>query len=63
MSDKILEAARRAKKLILAAETKYADAYSNGPSPADFGEHLEIPEEAIAPVGVITETKLVEEKD
>lgn len=63
MSDRILEAAKAAKRLALSVETKFADSRSNGPAPADFGEHEEIPEEAIVPVVMNTDSKVIEEKD
>lgn len=63
MSDKILEAAKASKRVALAIETKFADSRSNGPAPADFGEHEEIPEEAVAAMPVIVVTKDIEEKD
>ena len=48
--DKILEFAKMSKRLALDEDTQFRDARSNLPSPADFGEHEEIPEEAMTVV-------------
>lgn len=63
ISDEILDAAIKAKAAALSIETKFADSRSNGPAPADFGEHEEIPEEAVTAIPVVATEKSVDEKD
>ena len=45
--DRILASALRAKSRVLDVDTKFMDSRSDVMIPSDFGEHLEIPEEAI----------------
>jgi hypothetical protein len=52
INDIIYKAALESKRLALAIETKFADSRSNATAPADFGEHEDIPEDAVVPMPI-----------